>query len=59
MALAALAVGLSALWSCGHTLLAHALFTLLLTAGFLVGAWHYVLDLEEKWHLRLWLKPAR
>jgi O-antigen/teichoic acid export membrane protein len=59
MALAALALGLSALWSWGHTLLAHSLFTLLLTTGFLVGAWHYVLDLEEKWHVRLWLKAAR
>jgi O-antigen/teichoic acid export membrane protein len=58
MALAALAVGLSALWGWGHTLLAHALFTVLLTVGFLVGAWRYVLDLEEKWHIRLWLRVA-
>ena len=53
--LAALALGFSILWTWGHTLLAHVLFTVLLSAGFLLGAWHYVLDLEEKWHIRLWL----
>jgi O-antigen/teichoic acid export membrane protein len=42
-----------------HVLLTDACFTLLLTAGFLLGGWHYVLDLEERWHIRLWLKVPR
>jgi O-antigen/teichoic acid export membrane protein len=56
--LTALAVSLSVLWAISHALLANALLALLLTTGFLVGTWHYVLDLEEKWHIRLWLKAA-
>jgi hypothetical protein len=57
--LAAMAFGFSALWICSRTLLAHVLFTLLLAAGFVVGTWLYVLDLEEKEHLRRWLKVSR
>ena len=57
--LAAMAFGFSALWICSRTLLAHVIFTLLLAAGFLVGAWHYVLDLEEKEHIQAWLKVSR
>jgi O-antigen/teichoic acid export membrane protein len=56
--LAALALGFSALWTWSHTLLAHALFTLPLSAGFLVGTWHYVLDMEEKGHIKLWLSVS-
>ena len=57
--LAALTLGFVALWTWGHTLMVHALYTLLLTAGFLVVTWHYVLDMEEKGHIRLWLKVSR
>ena len=58
-ALGALAVGFSALWIWSHALLADAFCTPLLTTGFLLGAWHFVLDVEEKWQIRLWLKAAR
>jgi len=43
---------------CGVAALAHAPFVLLLAAGFLVGRWYYVLDLDEKWHIKLRLKAA-
>lgn len=56
--LAALAVGFSSLWIWSHGLLADAFFTVLLTAGFLLGAWRFVLDVEEKCQLRLWLRLA-
>jgi O-antigen/teichoic acid export membrane protein len=58
-ALVALATGLAVLWASTHTLMAEAVFTMLLSGGFLIAAWHYVLDLEEKWQIRLWLKMAR
>ena len=57
--LATLALGFSVLWGFSHAFLTQALFTLLLSAGFLLGAWHYALDVEEKWHIRLWLRTAR
>ena len=57
--LAALAVGLAVLWASSHALIADAALTLLLSGGFLLAAWHYVLDMEEKWQIRLWLKLAR
>jgi O-antigen/teichoic acid export membrane protein len=57
--LAALAIGFAAVWSLTHTLITGALFTLVLSGGFLLTAWHYVLTLEEKWQIRLWVKTAR
>lgn len=57
--LALLAVGLLLLWSSTHVLIADAAFTLLLSGGFLFAAWNYVLNMEEKWQIRLWLKLAR
>ncbi|MGA2607789.1 MAG: hypothetical protein ABSH01_10075 [Terriglobia bacterium] len=57
--LAALTLSFSVLWGLSHEFLTRALFTLLLSAGFLLGAWHYVLDVEERWHIRLWPKIAR
>ena len=57
-ALAALAVGLSVLWASTHVFVIDAVFTLLLGGAFLLAAWHYVLDREEKWQIRLWLKVA-
>ena len=55
----ALAVGLMMLWATSYTLIAQAVFTLLLTGGFLLVAWRYVLNLEEKWQIRLWLRIGR
>jgi O-antigen/teichoic acid export membrane protein len=57
--LAALTLGCSTVWRLSHTLLAHALCSLTLAAGFLAGIWSYVLDLEEKGHIRLWLKMSQ
>ncbi len=57
--LAGLAAGLTILRVSSHVLLTNACFTLLLTTGVLVAAWHYVLDAEEKWQIRSWLKVAR
>jgi hypothetical protein len=54
--LAGLAAGLTILRVSSHVLLTDACFALLLTTGFLLGRWHYVLDVEEKWQIRLWLK---
>ena len=57
--LAVLGVGLLLLWSSTHVFIADAVFALLLTGGFLFAAWHYVLNMEEKWQIRLWLRLAR
>jgi len=58
-ALAVLGVGLVLLWSSTHMFLVDSAFTLLLSGGFLYAAWRYVLNMEEKWQIRLWLKLAR
>jgi O-antigen/teichoic acid export membrane protein len=57
--LAALAIGLALLWATTHALITETAFTLLLGGGFLLAAWHYALNLEEKCQIRLWLKVAR
>ncbi len=57
--LAALTLGFLALWVWSHNLLAQIFFSLLLAAGFLVVTWHYILDLEEKGHIRQWVKVSR
>ena len=57
--LAVLGAGLLLLWSTTHVLIADAAFTLLLSGGFLFAAWHYVLNMEEKWQIRLLLRLAR
>jgi len=57
--LAALALSFWVLWGLSQAILTQALFTLLLSAGFLLGTWHYVLDVEEREHIRLWLRIAR
>jgi len=54
----ALGAGLAAVWVSTHLLLAQVLCTLLLGCGFLLAAWYYALDLEEKLKIRLWLKVA-
>lgn len=57
--LAALGVGLLLLRSSTHVFIADAAFTLILSGGFLFAAWHYVLNVEEKWQIRLLLRMAR
>jgi O-antigen/teichoic acid export membrane protein len=57
--LAALAVAFAWLRVSSQALLTDALLSVPLAAGFLLGTWYYVLDVEEKWHIRLWLKVAR
>lgn len=57
--LAALALGLVVLWASTHSLITETVFVIFLGGGFLLSAWHYVLDLEERWQIRLWLRLAR
>ena len=54
-----LAAGFAVLWASTQTLITEAAFALFLSGGFLIAAWHYVLNLEEKWQIRLWLKVVR
>jgi len=56
--LALLALSLSILAGVSHAMLTQALFACFLTSGFLLGAWRYALDWEEKWQIRLWLKET-
>jgi hypothetical protein len=55
---AVLVVASSALESFSHAVLTQALFICVLTNGLLLGAYHYLLDLEEKWQVRLWRRVA-
>ena len=57
--LAALAAGLSILAISAHFLLADAVLIMLLSGAFLIAIWFFVLDLEDKWQIRLLLKLAR
>jgi O-antigen/teichoic acid export membrane protein len=57
--LVGLAAGLTVLWTSSHAFVTDAAFAVVLGCGFLVASWHYVLDLEERWQIRLWLKAAR
>ena len=58
-ALVILGTGLLLLWFSTKMIIADAAFTLLLSGGFLYTAWRYVLNMEERWQIRLWLKLAR
>ena len=57
--LAALGLGFAAVWVLTHTLISEAVFTLILSGGFLLVAWRYVLTLEEKGQIRRWVKTTR
>lgn len=57
-ALTLLVIALTVLWGCSHALFTHMIFTGLYAAIFSLGAWHYVLDREEKCQIRLWLKKS-
>lgn len=57
--LVVLGIGLLLLWFSTHALVTDAAFTMLLTGGFLFASWHYVLNKDEQWHIKLWLKLAR
>lgn len=54
--LVALAIGFIIVWAVSHTFITEAFFTLILSGGFLLAAWNYVLTLEERWQIRHWLK---
>lgn len=58
-ALAVFAIGLSVLSSSNHILLVNAALTSLLSGGFLMAAWHYALNREEKWQITSFLKVIR
>lgn len=58
-ALVVLAVGLLILCASTQQFIADAAFSILLGAGFLLAAWNCILNVEEKWQIRLWLKVAR
>lgn len=53
-----LALAFGVLWGFSHALLTHAVFALLFAGVFSVGAWNYVLNSEEKWQVRHWLKAG-
>lgn len=55
----AMAVGFVLLGIFSRVLITDTALILLLTGGFFLVTWHYVLNLEEKWQIRLWLKLAR
>ena len=57
--LAVLGLALLLLWSSTHIFLAEAAISLLLSGGFLIAAWRYVLNLDERGQIRLWLRLAR
>ncbi len=57
--LAALAAGFGLLWTSSQAFITNAAFAVVLGGAFLFATWHYVLDLDEKWQIRLWLKVAR
>jgi len=54
-----LTAGFGLLWMSSPAFITHAAFAAVLGCGFLFASWRYVLDLDEKWQIRLWLKPAR
>ena len=56
--LGALALSYSVVEGSSRAFFTQALFIFFLTCGFLLGAWRYVLDLEEKCQIKLWLKVA-
>lgn len=57
--LLALSGGFSILWVSNRAPVIDILLATLLSGGFLLAAWHYVLNFEEKWKIRLWLKIER
>ncbi|MGA8186078.1 MAG: polysaccharide biosynthesis C-terminal domain-containing protein, partial [Terriglobia bacterium] len=57
--LAALAGGFGLLWASSQAFITNAAFAAVLGGAFLFASWHYVLDMEEKWQIRQWLKVAR
>jgi O-antigen/teichoic acid export membrane protein len=58
-ALAALSVAFVILWASTRTLITNGALTLLLSGGFLLATWRYILNLEEKCQIRLWLRLPR
>ena len=58
-ALVALAASLAVLWASTRVFITDAIFTLLLGGVFILAAWHYALDTDERWQIRVWLRVAR
>jgi O-antigen/teichoic acid export membrane protein len=58
LTLAGLAAGLAALRASNQTVVPEAFLALLMASGFLLGAWRYLLDGEEKHQIRLWLRTG-
>lgn len=56
--LAALAAGFAFVWISTHALAVHAVLTASLGCGFLICAWRYALDADEKCQIKLWLKAS-
>jgi O-antigen/teichoic acid export membrane protein len=56
LTIAGLAFGLTLLRASSHTLVVEGFFSLVMASGFLLGAWHYLLDREEKHQIRNWLR---
>jgi O-antigen/teichoic acid export membrane protein len=57
--LAVLTMGFALVWASTHVLIADVFFALLLSGVFLLVSWRYILNLEEKWQIRVWLKIAQ
>jgi O-antigen/teichoic acid export membrane protein len=57
-AVVALAAGLTMVYASSHTFITGVFFILLLSVGYLLAAWHYVLTLDERGQIRLWLKTT-
>jgi O-antigen/teichoic acid export membrane protein len=57
--LGALAVSFSVVEGSSSALFTQVLFVCFLTSCFLLGAWHYVLDSEEKWQVKVWVRVVR
>lgn len=57
--LLALAAGFASIWVAPLTFVTGTILALLLSGAFLFVVWHYVLTMEERWQIRLWLRIAR
>lgn len=59
MTLVTLTFALSLTWIFSRTILSHVLVTLFVGGSFLLYTWHYIMDLEEKWQVKMALKLHR
>ncbi len=59
VSLSALGLGFAAVWVLTHTLISEAVCTLMLSGGYLLVAWRYVLTLDEKGQISRWVRTTR